>query len=80
MPAAEIFSRLYDSITKGNIKESLEIYNNYIKELDGQSFQEMFKQVLLKIKEDYENEKNSNATYHVSQKISETLKKMISKN
>lgn len=80
MQSAEIFSRLYDNITKANIKGSLEISNNYIKESDYQSFQEIFKQVLLKIKEDYENKKISNATYHVSQIISEKLEKMISKN
>lgn len=80
MSSERIFSRLYDSITKGDMKESFEIFIEYSKKMEKEDFNEILNSVVIKINEDYENKKISKATFHVAQIISETLEKMISGN
>ena len=79
MSSEKTLSRLYDSITKGDIEESFEIFSDYTIRSENTDFQDILNQVVIKINEDYQNQKISNATYHTSQIICDTLEKLISK-
>ena len=79
MSSEKTLSRLYDSITKGDIEESFEIFSDYTIRSENTDFQSILNQVVIKINEDYQNQKISNATYHASQIICDTLEKLISK-
>lgn len=80
MSSEKIFSMLYDSITKGDISESFEIFTDYTIRSENRDFKDILNQVVIKINEDYQNQKINNATFHVAQIIYETLEKLISEN
>ena len=79
MSSEKTLSRLYDSITKGDIEESFEIFSDYTIRSENTDFQDILNQVVIKINEDFQNQKISNATYPASQIICDTLEKLISK-
>lgn len=80
MSSEETFSRLYDFIIKGNFEKSFKIFTDYTIVSKNQDFEDILDRIIIKINENYQNEKINDATLHVSQIICQTLKKMISEN
>ena len=74
----KIKEKLYKRLTEGDIEESLKIYQKCIKDFDTIKFLDnIFKPVMYKIGEDWENGTISIATEHVASNIAQTLVKNI---
>jgi len=76
----ETFSRLYASIINGNFEKSFDIFSDYVIVSQNQDFESVLDRIVIKIRENYQNEKINNATLHVAQIICQSLEKMNSEN
>ena len=71
-------TQLYKKLTRGDIKQSLKIYQEYVKIFnDSDFFEKILKPVMYKIGDDWATGKISIATEHVASNVAQTLVKII---
>ena len=75
----EFVRRLYSTITKGLIEDSLDIYKEFQMEFNSDLFiDDIFMPTINKIENDFVGKKINKATYHVANNISKIMAKIIS--
>jgi len=74
----QFMDELYDKLTQGDIKSSLQAYDRYTRIFDNPDFiDKILKPTMSKIEGDLTNEKISVATEHVAKNVAVTLAKII---
>ena len=70
--------KLYDKLTQGDIKSSLQVYDSYTRTFDGSDFiTKILKPTMNKIEDELANKKTSVATGHVAKNVATALAKII---